>query len=61
MKKKVGVNKDVVTIPKKVMFGIAPAIAIGGILVSKHQPGPLVLFLLGISIGIIIGKGIWEK
>ncbi len=43
------------------MYGIAPAIAIAAILISKNQPGPLVLFLVGITAGIFIGKGYFEK
>ena len=54
-------KKDSFTIPRKAMLGIAPAIAIVAILISKHQPGPLVLFLVGISAGILIGKGFFEK
>ena len=46
MKKK---SKNSINIPKKVMLGVAPAIAIIAILISKHQPGPLVLFLTGIA------------
>ena len=54
-------KKDKIVIPKKAMFGIAPAIAISAILISKHQPGPLVLFLIGISVGIFIWRGYCEK
>jgi len=54
-------NKESFTIPKKAMFGIAPAIAIGGVLISKGDIGPLILFILGIGIGIIIGKGFYQK
>lgn len=50
-----------IIIPKKAMIGIVPAIAISAILISKHDIGPLVLFLVGISIGVIIGKGFFEK
>jgi len=59
MKKK----KDTITINKKMMFGIAPAIAIIGILIVKHQPDPLVLFLIGIIVSIIIGINYkeWKK
>jgi len=53
MKKKL--SKDTFTINRKVMLGVAPAIAIIAILISKHQPGPLILFLIGIAAGIIIG------
>jgi len=48
-------NSDTITINKKVLRGIAPAVAIIAILLSKNQPGPLLLFLVGIAVGIIIG------
>ena len=48
-------SNETITLNKKVMLGVAPAIAIIAILLSKHQPGPLILFLTGISVGIIIG------
>jgi hypothetical protein len=48
-------------IPRKALYGIAPAIAIIAILISKKQPGPLLLFLIGISAGVLIGKGFFEK
>jgi hypothetical protein len=54
-------KKDSITIPRKAMYGIAPAIAIIGLLISKKQPGPLLLFLIGISAGIVIAKGYFKK
>jgi len=54
-------KKDFIQIPRKAMVGIAPAIAISALLISKHQPGPLILFLVGIVAGILIGKGFWKK
>jgi len=54
-------KKENIIIPRKAMYGIAPAIAIIAILLSKHQPGPLILFLTGIAVGIFIGKGFFEK
>lgn len=54
-------KKDNISIPKKAMLGIAPAIAIIGVLVSKNQPGPLLLFIIGIIIGIIIGRGFFQN
>lgn len=54
-------KSDSITIPKKVMLGIAPAIAIIAILISKRQPGPLLLFLVGISVGIIIGVNLNQR
>jgi hypothetical protein len=53
--------KNSITIPKKAMYGIAPAIAISAILLSKHQPGELLLFYIGIAIGIFIWKGYCKK
>lgn len=53
MKKKP--DKDTITINKKVLLGVAPAIAIIAILLSRREPGPLVLFLVGIACGILIG------
>lgn len=54
-------RKESIIIPRKAMFGIAPAIAIIAILISKNQLGPLILFLVGIAVGIFIGKGFFEK
>ena len=51
-------NKDTFTINKKVMIGVAPAVAIIAVLLSKNQPGPLLLFLIGIAAGIIIGMNL---
>lgn len=52
MKKK----KEFIKINKKALIGIAPAMAIIGILLSKGDIGPLILFLVGITAGILIGK-----
>jgi hypothetical protein len=53
-------SKNII-IPRNAMIGIAPAIAIFAILISKNQPGPLLLFIVGIATGIIIGKGFFKK
>jgi hypothetical protein len=53
-------KKEALIIPKRAMFGIAPAIAIAAILISKGDIGPLALFLIGISVGVFIGKGFFE-
>jgi hypothetical protein len=50
-----------ITIPKNAMLGIAPAIAISAVLISKHGPGELLLFWVGISVGFFIAKGFFEK
>jgi len=49
-------KKETITIKKKTLWAIAPAIPIIAILLSKRQPGPLLLFLIGIVIGIFIGR-----
>jgi len=54
-------KQESITIPRKAMLGIAPAIAIIAILLSKHQPGPLLLFIVGIAAGIIIARGFYSK
>ncbi len=60
-KKKKKVKKETITIPRKAMIGIAPAIAIAAVLIAKDHIGPLVLFLVGIAVGIFIGKGFFSK
>ena len=50
-------KKDSIVIPRKALRGVAPAVAITGILVAKHQPGPLLLFFIGIFCGVLIGRG----
>ena len=50
-----------ITIPKKALIGIAPAIAIIAVLISKGDIGPLLLFLIGIFAGVMIGKGFYEN
>ena len=54
-------KKGSIIIPKEAMLGIAPAIAISAILVSRHGLGELILFWVGISVGILINKGIKKK
>ena len=54
-------KKKNIIIPKKAMYGIAPAIVITALLLSKRQPGPLLLFFVGIVAGILIWRGYCEK
>ena len=54
-------KKDTITINKKVLLGIAPAVAIIALLLSKRQPGPLLLFLIGIFVGVIIGVNLKRR
>ncbi|MFC1639029.1 hypothetical protein ACFL26_02035 [Patescibacteria group bacterium] len=44
-----------VTINKKALIGLAFAAPIIGVLLSKREPGVLLLFLIGIAIGIFVG------
>ena len=48
-------KKDTITIPKKVIAGIAPVAAIVAILLSKDKVGEMFLFLVGVGAGIMIG------
>ena len=43
------------------MLGIAPAIAIVAVLLSKDKAPEVLLFLIGIFVGVFIGKGYFEK
>ena len=43
------------------MLGIAPAIAIMAVLFAKDKAPEVLLFCIGIFVGIIIGKGFFEK
>jgi Mg2+/citrate symporter len=50
-------DKNFISIPKKAMFGIAPAIAIIAVLLAKDKAPEVLLFLIGISAGVVIGMG----
>ena len=54
-------KKESLTIPKKAMMGIVPAIVIIAVLLSKDKSPEVLLFLIGIFCGIFIGKGFFEK
>ncbi len=51
---------DSITIPKKVIPGIAPAIGIIAVLIAKDKVGEIVLFMIGIGLGVYIGKGLMK-
>ena len=53
-------RKDSITIPKKVIAGIAPVAAICAILLSKDKVGEVFLFLVGVGAGVMIGIS-WVK
>ena len=48
-------KKDSITIPKRVIAGLAPVAAIVAILLSKDKVGEMLLFLVGVGAGIMIG------
>ena len=50
------IEKKNIIIPRKALFGIAPAIAILSIILSKNRPGQALLFLIGIVLGGLIVK-----
>ena len=53
-------KKDSITIPKRVIAGIAPVAAICAILLSRDKVGEMFLFLIGVGAGIMIGVS-WIK
>jgi len=54
-------KKESIIIPKKAMYGIAPAIPIIAVLLSKGKAPEVLLFGIGIFLGVLIGKGFFEK
>jgi hypothetical protein len=54
-------KKENIIIPRKVMYGIAPAIAIMAVLFAKDKAPEVLLFGIGIVIGIIIAWGYFVK
>ncbi|HDZ36490.1 MAG TPA: hypothetical protein ENH81_06245 [Thermococcus sp.] len=54
-------KKESITIPKKAFIGIVSTFPVIGILLSRGDVGPLILFLMGIVVGILIGKGVFEE
>ena len=62
MKKQIKKPKqESITIPRKAMYGIAPAIAIIAVLLSKNKAPEVLLFGIGIFVGIMIARGYWKK
>lgn len=54
-------QKENFIIPRKAMYGIAPAIGIIAVLLSKHKAPEVLLFGIGIFLGVLIGRGFFEK
>ena len=48
-------DKDLISIPRKALIGIAPAVAIIAVLLAKDKAPQVLLFLIGISAGVVIG------
>ena len=48
-------DKDFISFPRKALFGIAPAVAIIAVLLARDKAPQVLLFLIGISAGIVIG------
>jgi hypothetical protein len=49
-------EQDSFTIRRRTIWAISPVVAISALLISKHQPGLLLLFLIGIISGIFIHR-----
>ena len=54
-------KKDSVVIPKKALLGIICTFPLFGILISRGEIGPLILFIIGIVLGLFIGKAFFEN
>jgi len=54
-------KKEVVIIPKKAMWGFSAAAAIVVVLIARDKAPEALLFLIGIAVGVFIGKGFFEK
>jgi hypothetical protein len=48
-------DKDLISIPRKAFFGIAPAVAIIAVLLAKDKAPQVLLLLIGIGLGLYIG------
>jgi hypothetical protein len=49
-------KKEYIKINKKIIPGIIVLLPLIGILISKHRPGEMLLLLLGVGVGIYIGR-----
>jgi len=54
-------SKKNIVIPRKAMYGIAPAIGIIAVLLARNKAPEVLLFIIGIIVGIFIAKGYFEK
>ena len=53
--------KDNIVMPKKSMLWMSGAIAVIAILLARDKAPEVLLFLIGIFVGIFIAKGYWKK
>lgn len=58
---KVKSKSENIIVPRKALLGIAPAIAIIAVLLSKGKAPEVLLFGIGIVVGVLIAKGYFEK
>ena len=49
---------DTISFKKKTLWAISPSVAISAVLISKHEPGPLLLFWIGIAVGVLIHRSL---
>ncbi len=54
-------KQENIVIPRKAMMGIAPAIAIIAVLLSKDKTPEVLLFIIGIATGIFIARGFFQN
>ena len=53
-------KKDLI-IPRKALYGIGPAVVITAVLLSKGRPEEVLLFFIGIAVGIIVTRAYLKK
>ena len=51
-------KNDSITISRETLFALAPAMVIISIIISKHRPGDLLLFVIGLISGAFIYRSI---
>ena len=56
-----GKQKKDLIIPRNALFGIAPAVAITAVLLSKDKPAEVLLLFIGIAVGVIITRAYLKK
>ena len=54
-------KKENIIIPKKAFIPIICIVPLTAIIISKRDVGALVVLIVGVTAGIFIGKGFFEK